>query len=289
MLTRGLAQTPPAARTAIPRTTWLLFFATGGGAGRELVVDALRGVVLEVRTSAPPEAADSPAGAVVGGRAGLPPWLAVHASLALARLGSLHDRDMTASRARWLGDRESASLARLSAQDAALDSLGTGRRDAEGAALEQRLIGLAAWRAQQAAADSALARSAARVDACLRDLGSEGATGIAVYVSVAEHARPARVSVFVDGVEAMHANYGDAEWRLLDAGAWSEAARLSVRPGPRDIRVDIESADHRIEHAAWQATLAPGRLALLHLALSGMRPEAGGPAPRLDLLAATTP
>jgi hypothetical protein len=288
MLTRGLGQTPPGARDAIPRSTWVFAFGAGAGA-RELVVDALRGTVIEEHDAPPLESRDGPAGALAGGRAGLPPWLASHATLALTRLGALRDLGIRGARARWLEGREGASLARLASQDAALDTLGRARLDAETATLDQRLAGLTAWRTQGVFEDSALARGAQRVDACLRDLALQGPTGIAVYLSVSDHARPARVSVFVDGVETARVGYADAEWRALDAGAWAEAARVAVRPGRRVIRVDIESADHRVDHASWQAAVTPGRLALLHLSLSGTRREAGGPAPTLESLAASAP
>jgi hypothetical protein len=147
---------------------------------------------------------------------------------------------------------------------------------------------LAGWRAEGAAADSALARSAARIDACMRDLVSETPTAIAIYLSVSDHARPARVSVLVDGVEAARASYADAEWRALDAGAWAEIARLSVRPGARTIQVDVEGADRRVDHATWHANVIAGQWSLLRLSLSGAHPAAG-PGPKLDLLSQATP
>src|SRR5262249_45540770 len=155
------------------------FAAAGNSPAREVVVDALRGTVLEQRPAAAPEAANSPAGTIAGGRKDLPPWLGAHATLALTRLGALHARGTTAARARRLTGREGASLARLSAQDAALDSLGKGAREAAGTGVDQRLAALAAWRGDGVAADSVLARSAARIDACMRDLASEQPTALA--------------------------------------------------------------------------------------------------------------
>src|SRR5262249_18956283 len=137
-------------------------------------------------------------------------------------------------------------------------------------------------------ADSVLARSSARIDACMRDLASETPTAVAVYMGVTEHARPARVSVLVDGAEAARANYGDAEWRALDAGAWAELARFTVRPGLRTIQVDVEGADHHVDHVTWRANVTAGRWTLLRLALSGASAAPGARAPRLDLLSEAT-
>ncbi len=123
----------------------------------------------------------------------------------------------------------------------------------------------------------------------MQDLVSETPTAVAVYLSVTDHARPARVTVSVDGVEAARVTYGDAEWRALDAGAWAELARLSVRPGARTIQVDVEGVDRRLEHATWQANVARGQWSLLRLALSGAHPGPESAAPRIDLLSATAP
>jgi len=56
--------------------------------------------------------------------------------------------------------------------------------------LDRRLAALAAWRSEGVREDSALARGGQRIDACLRDLALQGPTGVAVYLSVSDHARP---------------------------------------------------------------------------------------------------
>jgi hypothetical protein len=265
-----------------PRTAWLFGFGDGA-TNREWVGDALKGTPLDARaTAATPTS-------VSNRESSATPWLDAHRTAALARTGALRDDPSRGlrSRERWLSARDAAALNRLAAQDAAFDTLGRAAASAAGHDLEASLAALAQWRAATAEADSALARSAQRIDDAARDLSAERPTELAVYLSVEGRARPARVSLFVDGAETARAVYGDAEWRALDAGGWAEVARRTARPGTREVRVEIEGADHKIQSATWRGILGAGRLSLLRLKLAGSERSAAGPA--LDLVATTAP
>jgi hypothetical protein len=95
------------------------------------------------------------------------------------------------------------------------------------------------------------------------------------------------VSLFVDNLESARATYGELEWRALDAGAWAEVTRRTVRSGLRELRVEIEGADHRIQNATWRGTVAPGRLTLLRLRIAGG--ERASAPPALEFVTATAP
>ncbi len=267
------------------RTTWLFGFGTGSSVGREWIGDALRGTLILEREGEVPETV----GELAGGRAKLSPWLSAHGAAALARSGGGTGTwgKPGDERPLWLVAREAAALERLAAQDAALDTLGHGDVLVAGNDVEAQAAALASARAGTAQSDSLLARSAQRIEAARRDLASERPTELALYLALDARARPALIKLSVDGAEIARAAYGDAEWRALDAGAWAEVARRTVRPGTREIRVDIEGVDHKTQSVTWRGALALRQLTLLRLKLSGG--ERAGAAPALDFVTATAP
>jgi len=268
-----------------PRTAWLFGFGQRGPGDQEWIGDALRGTALAERAAWPAESV----GNIAGGRAALPPWLGAHATVVLTRVASLRDDParVLRDRERWLLPHEASALTRLSAQDAGLDSVGRGAANAATADVDASLNALNRWNSAAAYTDSLLARSAQRIESARADLAAERPTELAVYLAVASRARPERVSLVVDGLESARATYGDLEWRALDSGAWAEVARRTVRSGPREVRVDIEDADHRIKSATWRGTFAAGKLTVLRLRLTGG--EGATAAPALEYVLATTP
>jgi len=163
------------------------------------------------------------------------------------------------------------------------DTLGKGAIDAADRDAEASLAALARWRAASALDDSALARGRARIDAIAADLAGTRPTELAVSMTLDGRARPQKVLVSIDGIPAAIANYGDADWRALDSGAWAEVARRTTRSGRREVRIDLEDANHRNQSVRWVGPLEAGRLSVLRLRV----PAAG--APTLDFVAATAP
>ena len=267
------------------RTTWLFGFGQGASAGREWIGDALRGTPLLERPGEVPETV----GDLAGGRAALSPWLSAHGAAAIARSGTGTGRwgKPGEERVRWLSAREGAALERLAGADAAIDTLGRGAVAAAGQDVDASLAALARWHDNAAQADSALARRAHTIEDAKQDLAEQRPTELAVYLVLEARARPATLRVSVDGTEVARAAYGDAEWRALDAGAWAEVARRTVRAGTREVRIDIEGADHKVQSATWRGPLALRQLTLLRLKLSGG--ERAGAQPVLDFVAATAP
>lgn len=267
------------------RTAWVLGFGQRGPGDREWICDALRGTPLGERDAAPPEGT----GNIAGGRAALPPWLGAHATALLTRTAELREDPARILRDReaWLLPREASVLTRLAVQDATLDSLGRGDMTAAGGEVAASLEALTRWNGSGSLADSLLARSAQRIEAAQKDLAAERPTELAVYLALESRARPERVSVLVDGFEVARATYGELEWRALDSGAWAEVARRTIRSGAREVKVDIEGADHRVQSAAWRGTPAAGRLTVLRLRLSGGERATAPPA--LEFVTASAP
>ncbi len=187
-------------------------------------------------------------------------------------------------RPRELAAAESRGLARLTMTQAAFDTLSRATSAPAVRDFERALAELAAWRLEQARADSFLAASEARLAAAEKDLATERPTELALYLALERRARPASLRVFVDGVEIARRAYGTADWTSLDAGTWSEVARARVRPGPRAVRVEIEDADRRVERVEWSGTLREEALSLLRLTA---RPDGTGS--KLELIAGTRP
>ena len=258
------------------RTTWTLGFGNAGTGEREWIADALRGLGMAERAT-PPADAGGPADEA------LPPWLSAHTASVLARSSALREAQVDRARARWLTPREASALTRLGAQDAALDTLGRGALTAADAQADASQQALARWRAATAADDSMLARARVRIDAARADLAADRPTELAVYLTLEGRARPQRVTVSIDGAPAARASYGDAEWKALDSGAWAEVARRTARSGPREVRVELEGADRRVQNASWRGTIEPGRLSVFRLRV----PSGGTPA--LEFVAATAP
>jgi hypothetical protein len=94
--------------------------------------------------------------------------------------------------------------------------------------------------------------------------------------------------VVVDGAEIARRTYGTAEWNALDAGAWSEVVRATVRPGQRTVVVHVEGADRRLAQATWAGALGGGTSSLLWLSLRGSGEGSESP-PRLERIAGTAP
>ena len=268
-------------------TTWYVGQVRGAGAA----FDALRGMTLSTKgPGLSGEVGALGAPGAPGDEEGQPIFLRTHRAAFLAKL----ERERTESgrarrdRAKALAQREAGALARLGTTEGALDSLGRGEVEAAGRNVEQALARLAAWRSGEAQTESLLARSDARLAAAERDLASNRPTELALYLAIAQRARPALVRVFVDRVEVARRSYGNAEWLALDAGAWSEIVRASVRPGARTVEVQVEDADRRSTQASWTGTLPQGALSLLRLELRGSGEGPASP-PRLDRIAGTTP
>ena len=249
------------------RTAWILGCGDKGNGDREWIGDALKGTAITEREVAAPETS----GNIEGGRASLPSWLGAHATAALVRVGTLREDAARPGkdRQRWLEPREAQALTRLAARDAALDTLGQGGSTAASQEVDASLAALASWNAASANADSLLARSAQRIESARSELAAERPTEVAVYMALAGRARPERVSLKIDGAASANATFGDPEWRALDAGAWAEVARRTIRSGPRELTVEIEGADHRIQKATWTGNVAAGKLTVLRLRLSG--------------------
>jgi len=279
VVTNGLWTDQGAAHTA-----WILGFAEHGLGDREWIGDALRGTAIVERAARAVES-----GAVAGGRGALPPWLGAHATAALTRSASLREDParVLKERERWLAPREAAALTRLAGRDAALDTLGMAAATQAAGEVDASLAALQSWNQAAADADSLLARSALRIENARLELSAERPTEVAVYLALESRGRPERVSLFVDNLESARATYGEPEWRALDAGAWAEVARRTVRSGLRELRVEIEGADHRIQNATWRGTVAAGRLTLLRLRIAGG--ERASTPPALEFVTATAP
>jgi hypothetical protein len=266
-------------------TTWYVGRVRGPGA----VLDALRGTTLSAQ--GPGLAGD--AGAADGGAPGdgaLPAFLRAHRASFLARLERERSDPARArrERTRALAAREGAALERLAASQAVFDTLGRGAVEASGRDVDRALARIAAWRAEEAKADSLLAASEARLAAAEKDLAAGRPTELALYLSLERRARPATVRVVVDGAEIARRTYGTPEWNALDAGAWSEVVRATVRPGVRQVEVHVEGADHRLSQATWAGALAGGTSSALWLHLRGSGEGRETP-PRLERIAGTTP
>jgi hypothetical protein len=300
-LVAGFIAADPAARAAAARaevavlshgllpgraagaTTWYVGAIRGPGA----ILDALRGTTMS--TTGPglvgeDRGIDAPAGP------GLPAFLSRHRAAFLARLEARKSdpAHLRRDRPRSLLSREGGALERLAITQAWLDTLGHGEVNAAGRELERALADLAAWRAGQARSESLLATSEARLVAAERELATARPTEFALYVATERRARPAALRVLVDGTELVRRTYGTPEWNALDAGAWAEVVRATVRPGAREVRVEVETADRRVTQARWTGALPEGAMTLLRLALRGPG-EGGEPAPRLDRLPEDTP
>lgn len=268
-------------------TTWYVGRVRGAGAA----FDALRGMTLGRNgPGLAGEVGALGAPGEPGDESGQPIFLRTHRAAFLARLEREHTESGRArrDRARALAQRESAALERLGATQAALDTLGSGAVESTGLEVERTLARLAEWRAGEAKAESLLASSDARVAAAVKDLGAARPTELALYLSLERSARPASLRVLVDGVEITRRAYGTVEWNALDAGAWSEVVRASVRPGARTVQVLVEGADRRVSQATWAGTLPQGALSLLWLELRGSGEGKESP-PRLERIAGTTP
>lgn len=264
-------------------TTWYVGRVRGPGA----VLDALRGTTLSAQG---PGLAGDDAAIDGGGERDLPAFLRAHRAAFLARIERERSDParMRRDRSRALAGREPAALGRLAAAQAVLDTLGKGAVEASGTDLERALARLAAWRADEAKADSVLAASEARLAAAEKDLAAGRPTEIALYLSLERRARPASVRVVVDGTEIARRAYGTSEWNALDSGAWSEVVRATVRPGQRRVEVHVEGADRRVSQASWAGTLAGGSSSVLRLELLGSGEGRESP-PRLERIAGTTP
>ena len=293
----GFAALDPAARTATARaevavlsrgllpgrpgngTAWYVGSIRGAGA----TFDALRGTTLGVDGSGLGAGDAAAAG-------GLPAFLAAHRAAIMARLERVASDTPRGSRERprTLSSREGAALARLGAIQASLDTLGKGAVDASARDVDRSLARLTAWRAEEAKSESLLAASDVRLAAAEKDLAAARPTELALYLSLERRARPAVVRVLVDGAEIARRAYATNEWNALDAGAWAEVVRATVRPGARSVRVEIEGADRRVAQATWSGTLPPQAVTLLRLALVGTGEGREQP-PRLERLAGTTP
>ncbi|MGH7725119.1 MAG: hypothetical protein ACREOU_06780 [Candidatus Eiseniibacteriota bacterium] len=280
VLSRGLV----AARNEV-RTTWLVTYPTlTGSAGQELVLDGLRGSLLARRAITPSATTGSE------GAGALPRYLASQRTRFLARIEELRNDPKYGSpaRARTLAAREADAAQRLSAQDAARDTLGRAEILARGAEVEAGLARLTTWRARMAANDSALERASARVAAAERDLASERTTELALFLSGEQRARPAKIAVFVDGGEIARATWGEPQWKALDAGAWAEVARAAVRPGSHEVRLEIETPDRRVTTSTWRGSFTEGRLSLLRVRVRGGS-GSGSQDPTFEFVAAKTP
>jgi len=268
-------------------TTWYVGQVRGAGA----VFEALRGMTLSTKgPGLAGEVGALGAPGTPGNEEGQPIFLRTHRAAFLARLEREHTNDGHGrrDRAKALAAREADILARLGATQAAIDSLGRGEVEAAGRDVETALARLTAWRADEAKSESLLARSDARLTAAERDLAAGRPTELALYLSIERRARPASLRVFVDNAEVARRAYGNAEWNALDAGAWSEIVRASIRPGSRTVRVQVEDADRRAAEATWTGTLPQGALSLLRLELRGSGEGPAAP-PRLDRIAGTNP
>ncbi len=260
VLSRGLVTS-----TAPTRGVWLL---TEPDANAEWIFDALRGNGGRRNLTQPPSVADDARAATTD----MPPYLVRFRTRFDARIETLRATETVApgkERARWLAAREADALARLSGQDAAWDTLGRAHAQAAGADVNADLATLARWRERTAKADSTLAQSRSRLAAVERDLAASRPTQLAVYVSSEKRARPVRVSVLVDGAEVSRALWGETQWNALDAGAWAEVARVSVRPGARQVRVEIEDGDRRVGASVWSGSIPEQSLQLLRVRLPG--------------------
>ena len=272
VLSRGLL--PARLGTA---TQWYIGDLRGIGG----VFDALRGTTL----SAHGADLEAPASETPAALAGLPPFLSAYRAGFLAALEArATDPRSRRDRPRELAAAESRGLARLATTQAAFDTLSRATSAPAVRDFERALAELAAWRLEQARADSFLAASEARLAAAEKDLATERPTELALYLAVERSARPASLRVFVDGVEIARRAYGTADWTSLDAGTWSEVARARIRPGPRTVRVEIEDAGRRVERVEWTGSLRDEALSLLRLTA---RPEGAGS--KLDLIAGTRP
>lgn len=268
-------------------TSWYVGRVRGAGAS----FDALRGMTLSTKgPGLAGEVGALGAPGQPGDESGQPLFLRTHRAAFLARL----ERERTDSgrarrdRAKALAQREGAVLERLAATQAGFDTLGHGAVEGAGQEVERTLARLAAWRAEEARAESLIATSDARIAAAEKDLAAARPTELALYLSLERSARPASLRVLVDGIEITRRAYGTVEWTALDAGAWSEVVRASVRPGARSVQVQIEGADRRVSQATWTGALPQGALSLLWLELRGSGEGRESP-PRLERIAGTTP
>jgi hypothetical protein len=188
-------------------------------------------------------------------------------------------------RPRGLTAAEARGLSRLAATQAAYDTLSRATSVPAAREFERVLAELAAWRLEQARADSFLATGEARLAAAEKDLALERPTELALYLALERRARPASLRVLVDGVELARRTYGTAEWTSLDAGTWSEVLRARVRPGARVVAVEIEAADRRVERVEWSGSVRGEALTLLRLTARGGE----GAGSKLEPIAETTP
>jgi hypothetical protein len=261
-------------------TQWYIGDVRGIGG----VFDALRGTTLSAHgadlAGATGASAETPASLQ-----GLPPFLVAYRAGFLAVLEArANDPRTRRDRPRELAAAETRGLARLAATQAAFDTLARATTTPAMRDFERALAELAAWRLEQARADSFLAASEARLAGAEKDLATERPTELALYLALERRARPASLRVFVDGIEIARRTYGTADWTSLDAGTWSEIARARVRPGARTVRVEIEDADRRVERVEWSGSLRDEALSLLRLTA---RPEGAGS--RLEPIAETRP
>jgi len=264
-------------------TVWYL----GDGRGFGGVFDALRGTTLSAHGMDLAEGPGSPVDAgAPASMLGLPSFLVAYRAGFLAVLEArANDPRTRDDRPRGLTAAEARGLSRLTATQAAYDTLSRAKSAPAAREFERVLAELAAWRTEQARADSFLATGEARLAAAEKDLAIERPTELALYLALERRARPASLRVLVDGIELARRTYGTAEWTSLDAGTWSEVMRARVRPGARVVAVEIEAADRRVERVEWSGPVRDEALTLLRLTARGGE----GAGSKLELIAETTP